>query len=280
MSQKNSLGKGLSAILTATVDDLNMKPSFMRCGIEELYPNRFQPRKNFDDEAQKQLVASLQKTGIIQPIIVRKAENGYEIIAGERRWRAAQAGGLKEVPVIIREAGDLEAAELCLVENLQREELNALEEADAYQTLIDKFGLSQEEISARVGKDRSTIANSVRLLKLPRQVKAALIEKKVSPGHARSLLTLSSAEEQIAVLQEIIKKGLTVRDTERLIKSLTAAPTTKKNSSADPYIMELEKKLASRMMTKVRIKYGKKRGAIEITFSGNEELNRLINILG
>src|SRR3990172_1413817 len=144
---------------------------------------------------------------------------------------------------------------------------------------MDKFGLSQEEISVRVGKDLSTIANSVRLLKLPKQVKAALIEKKISPGHARSLLALNSADKQISVLQDLIRKGLNVRDTERLIKSISAVPAIRKNPSIDPYIKELEKRLTSRMMTKVRIKYGKRRGSIEITFSGDEELNRLISVL-
>lgn len=279
MSQKNSLGKGLGAILSAAVDDLNTRPTFIICGIEELYPNRFQPRKDFNDEAQQQLVASLKQSGIIQPIVVRKTEKGYEIIAGERRWRAAQAARFQDVPIIIREAGDMEVAELSLVENIQREELNAVEEANAYQTLMDKFGLSQEDLSMRVGKDRSTIANTVRLLKLPPEAKTTLIEKKITPGHARSLLALNSAQEQVQVLNLIVKKGLNVRETERLIKNLKEAPDGRTKAPADPQIVELEKKLSARMMAKVRIKYGKKLGAIEIIFSGKEEFNRLMNIL-
>ncbi len=279
MPQKNSLGKGLGAILSSAVDDLNTRPTFIICGIEELYPNRFQPRKDFNDEAQQQLVASLKQSGIIQPIVVRKTEKGYEIIAGERRWRAAQAARFQDVPIIIREAGDMEVAELSLVENIQREELNAVEEANAYQTLIEKFGLSQEDISTRVGKDRSTIANTVRLLKLPPEAKTSLIEKKITPGHARSLLALNSAQEQVQVLRLIVKKGLNVRETERLIKSLKEAPDGRTKAPADPQIVELEKKLSARMMAKVRIKYGKKLGAIEIIFSGKEEFNRLMNIL-
>ncbi|MCX5831402.1 MAG: ParB/RepB/Spo0J family partition protein [Deltaproteobacteria bacterium] len=279
MPQKNSLGKGLGAILSSAVDDLNTRPTFIICGIEELYPNRFQPRKDFNDEAQQQLVASLKQSGIIQPIVVRKTEKGYEIIAGERRWRAAQAARFQDVPIIIREAGDMEVAELSLVENIQREELNAVEEANAYQTLMDKFGLSQEDLSTRVGKDRSTIANTVRLLKLPPEAKTSLIEKKITPGHARSLLALNSAQEQMQVLHLIVKKGLNVRETERLIKSLKEAPDGRTKAPADPQIVELEKKLSARMMAKVRIKYGKKLGAIEIIFSGKEEFNRLMNIL-
>jgi ParB family chromosome partitioning protein len=279
MAQKHSLGKGLGAILSAAVDDLNTRPSFILCGIEELYPNRFQPRKDFNDEAQQQLVASLKQSGIIQPIVVRKTEKGYEIIAGERRWRAAQAAGFPDVPVIIREAGDREVAELSLVENIQREELNAIEEANAYQTLIDKFNLSQDDISARVGKDRSTIANTVRLLKLPQEAKNALIAKNITPGHARSLLALNSPQEQVRVLQLIVRKGLNVRETERLVKGIKEKPVGGNPISADPQIAELEKTLSARMMAKVRIKYGKKRGAIEITFSGKEEFNRLLRIL-
>jgi len=279
MPQKNSLGKGLGAILSSAVDDLNTRPTFIICGIEELYPNRFQPRKDFNDEAQQQLVASLKQSGIIQPIVVRKTEKGYEIIAGERRWRAAQAARFQDVPIIIREAGDMEVAELSLVENIQREELNAVEEANAYQTLMNKFGLSQEDLSTRVGKDRSTIANTVRLLKLPPEAKTSLIEKKITPGHARSLLALDSAQEQVKILNMIVKKGLNVRETERLIKSLKEAPDGRTKAPADPQIVELEKKLSARMMAKVRIKYGKKLGAIEIIFSGKEEFNRLMNIL-
>jgi ParB family chromosome partitioning protein len=279
MPQKNSLGKGLGAILSSAVDDLNTRPTFIICGIEELYPNRFQPRKDFNDEAQQQLVASLKQSGIIQPIVVRKTEKGYEIIAGERRWRAAQAARFQDVPIIIREARDMEVAELSLVENIQREELNAVEEANAYQTLMDKFGLSQEDLSTRVGKDRSTIANTVRLLKLPPEAKTSLIEKKITPGHARSLLALNSAQEQVKILNMIVKKGLNVRETERLIKSFKEAPDGRTKAPADPHIVELEKKLSARMMAKVRIKYGKKLGAIEIIFSGKEEFNRLMNIL-
>ena len=278
MPQKSSLGKGLGAILPDFIDDINKRPSFIMCGIEELFPNRFQPRKDFNNADQKQLVASLKKTGIIQPIVVRKTERGYEIIAGERRWRAAQAGGLQEVPVIVREAGDLEVAEISLIENVQREELNAVEEASAYQTLMDKFGLSQEEISSRVGKDRSTIANTVRLLKLPEKVKQALIIKEITPGHARALLALNSADEQLRTLHLILNKGLSVRETEFLIKGMKKPPVTDK-PNRNPDIVELERRLSSHIMAQVKINYGKTRGKIEVMFTGNEELNRLLNIL-
>src|SRR4030042_760897 len=183
MAQKNALGKGLGAIFPDLINDLDKKKPVLSCGIEELRPTRYQPRKNFDDEKQKQLVASIKTSGVIQPIIVRKSDKGYEIIAGERRWRAAQAAGLKEVPIVVRDATDMETAEISLIENIQREELNPLEEAAAYITLNEKFNISQEEISTRVGKDRSTITTAIRMLKAPAQIKAALVEKKLSAGH-------------------------------------------------------------------------------------------------
>jgi len=279
MTHNNPLGKGLGAILPDLINDLDTMPQFIMCGIEELYPNRFQPRKDFNDEDQKQLVASVKKSGVIQPIVVRKTESGYEIIAGERRWRAAQAAGLLDVPIIIRKAKDMEVAELSLIENIQREDLNVLEEASAYQTLMNKFSLSQEEISSRVGKDRSTIANAVRLLKLPREVKEALIRKSITPGHARSLLSTDSQAEQTRILHLIIKKGLNVRETERLIKGLKDAPKEKKYHVHDPHITDMEKKLSSRMMAPVRINCGRIKGTIEITFRGNKDLDRLLATL-
>ena len=178
MPPKNTLGRGLGAMFPDLLNNIGDKPAFVMCGIEELSPNPFQPRRDFNDETQKELIASVKKSGIIQPIVVRKAVKGYEIIAGERRWRAAQAAGLKEVPVIIRVADDREVAELSLIENLQREALNPIEEADAYQTLMTRFlPLPGGRSPLRIGKDRSTIANIVRLLKLPDGVKKALVGK-------------------------------------------------------------------------------------------------------
>ncbi len=281
MSQKkDALGKGLGAIFSDLLDtDAGRKTSINSCGIEELHPNRYQPRKNFNDEDQKKLIASVQQSGIIQPIIVRKAQQGYEIIAGERRWRAAQAAGLKDVPIVIRKASDLEAAELSLIENIQREELNPLEEADAYVTLMEKFNLSQENISMQVGKDRSTIANTVRLLKLPDKAKTALIEKKISSGHARGLLALTEPEEQIATLDIILKRGLNVRETEKLITKLKQKPAEKKAIINDRYMLDLEKSLTTKCMARVKIKGSAKKGAIEITYTSMDELNRLARYL-
>jgi ParB family chromosome partitioning protein len=280
MPPKNSLGKGLGAMFPDLLEGFNDRPAFVICGIEELSPNRFQARRDFNDKDQQQLVSSVKKSGIIQPIIVRKTAKGYEIIAGERRWRAAQKAGLQKVPVIIRKAQDLEVAELSLIENIQREALNPIEEAEAYQTLTGHFGLSQEDLSNRVGKDRSTIANSLRLLKLPPAVKNALIEKKITSGHARPLLGIDSPKEQLKILETILKNTLSVRDTERLLQNLKKTPPEKRNVKKDPYVMDLERALSKIMMTRVQIYLNqKKAGRIEVLFNSAEDLDRLIKVL-
>jgi len=279
MPPKDSLGKGLGAMFPDLLDSLDEKPNFITCGIEELSPNRFQSRRKFSGKEHEDLVSSIKKNGIIQPIVVRKSDTGYEIIAGERRWRAAGEAGLKDVPVIIREAGDREMAEISLIENIQRENLNPIEEAEAYQTLINRFSLSQGEISSRAGKDRSTIANSVRLLKLPSEVKDVLINKNISAGHARALLALNSAEEQIRILGIILRKGLSVRETELVIGNIKKAPEEKKKPLKDKYIIDLEKELSSTLMTAINIRQSKKVGTIEIKFSNLEELNRLVRLI-
>jgi ParB family transcriptional regulator, chromosome partitioning protein len=280
MPPKNSLGKGLGAMFPDLLEGFNDRPAFVICGIEELSPNRFQARRDFNDKDQQQLVSSVKKSGIIQPIIVRKIATGYEIIAGERRWRAAQKAGLQNVPVIIRKAQDIEVAELSLIENIQREALNPIEEAEAYQILTDQFGLSQEDLSNRVGKDRSTIANSLRLLKLPTQVKQALIEKKITSGHARPLLGIDSSKEQLKFLETIIKNALNVRDTERLLQNLKKAAPEKKSAKKTPYVIDLERALSKIMMAKVKICLNpKKNGRIEIIFNSAVDLDRLVKYL-
>jgi ParB family chromosome partitioning protein len=279
MPQKRSLGKGLGAILPDFLDDISTRPSFILCGIEELSPNRFQSRKDFNDNEQKRLVASVRKNGIIQPIIVRKSGQGYEIIAGERRWRAAQEAGIRDVPIVIRDVEDSDAAEMSLIENIQREDLNSLEEAEAFVMLIEKFNLSQEELSTRVGKDRSTIANTIRLLKLPQEVKQALRNKTLTAGHARSLLALNSPAEQIQVFHAIKKKSLSVRDTERLIQNRKRTLSKTESAKRDPSLLDLENTLSSRLMTAVHVTRGKKSGRIEIKFNTAEELHRLVTLL-
>ena len=279
MSRKDSLGKGLGAMFPDLISHVGDRPSFVMCQIEELVPNRFQPRRDFNDDAQKELITSIKKNGVIQPVIVRKSENGYEIIAGERRWRAAQSAGLKEVPVIIRQASDRELAELSLVENIQRESLNPIEEARAYQTLVQEFSLSQEEISLRVGKDRSTIANTIRLLKLPEDIQKDLIEKKITSGHARALVSLESPEQQIKTAKLIKKSDLTVRKTENLIKNIKKDRTRDNKKYPNEYLDDLQNQLSSVLLTSVKIRAGNKSGFIEIKYADQDELTRLVNLL-
>jgi len=251
MAQKNVLGKGFGAIFPDLIDDFDKKKPALSCGIEELSPNRYQPRKNFNDDDQKKLIASVKQSGIIQPIIVRKkADAGYEIIAGERRWRAAQAVGLKEVPIVIREATDVESATISLIENILREDLNPLEEANAYVTLIETFNLSQEEVSSRTGKDRSTVANTIRLLKLPAKIKEALITRKISAGHARCLLACNTVEEQIAALNLILKKDLNVRETERLIQKAKVITKNKKQNIQKTAFLTILKSIGGKIYGK------------------------------
>ena len=279
MPPKYSLGKGLGAMFPDLLTDVNNRPAFITCGIEELVPNRFQPRRRFRDAEQSELVQSIRKAGIIQPILVRKADSGYEIIAGERRWRAAQTVGLSKVPVIVREATDRDVAEWSLIENLQREDLDPIEEAQAYQTLMEQFGLSQEDVSSRVGRDRSTVANTVRLLKLPDEARRALTERAISAGHGRALLALDSPADQRRALNLIIRRRLSVRQTESLIRLWKRTPKAGAARRKDPYIADLEKTLSSTLKNAVRIRQGRKKGSIEIAFQDVEELNRLSRLL-
>lgn len=279
MPRANSLGKGLGAMFPDLIKYAGERPSLAMCGIEELTPNRYQPRIDFNDDAQKELVESVKTNGVIQPIIVRKAENGYEIIAGERRWRAAQTAGMKEVPIIIRQASDRELAELSLVENIQRESLNPIEEATAFQVLLSEFSLSQDDISEKVGKDRSTVANTLRLLKLPQEIQDEIVNKTISAGHARAILSLDLPDLQINAFRMIKKKALNVRETENLVKKLKQNPEIKKNLTKDQYLEDAQRELSSLLMTKVGIKPGKRSGVIEIKYANNQELDRLLNLL-
>jgi ParB family chromosome partitioning protein len=277
MPPKQSLGKGLGAIFPDLLGSSHEGTPCVICGIEELSPNRYQPRKDFDEKELRSLASSIKKNGIIQPIVVRRSGAGsYEIITGERRWRAAQEAGLKDVPVIIREAKDLDIAEWSLIENIQRQDLNPIEEGEAYQTLIDKFGFAQEEIAIKVGKDRTTITNAIRLLKLPLEAKAALIEKKISAGHARAILALATGKDQVNLLNKIVTKNLNVRQAEEFVKKIKISAPASRESKQDVIMADMEHTLASKLMTAVKISKNKKRGSIVIKFSSLEELNRLI----
>lgn len=274
--KKVTLGRGLDALIPIE----RVGYGYVLLGVEEMRPNLFQPRKDFDEEGIEELASSIQEKGIIQPLVVRKGESGYEIIAGERRWRAAQRVGLTKVPVIIKEASDREALELALVENLQREDLNPVEEAAAYEQLIEDFGLTHDEISKRIGKERSTITNQLRLLKLPDEIKQALVRGEITAGHARAILSLQSYSQSKDVLESIKRDKLSVRKTEKLIHKLSEQKErVNKLYEVDPYIQHLTDELKKTFGTQVKIIDKEGKGRIEIEYYSKNELERLIEIL-
>lgn len=282
--KKSRLGKGLDALIPKEIKEETPENSgILVMPIEKLHPNKFQPRKKFDDASIKELSVSIKEKGIIQPLMVRKAGSSYEIIAGERRWRASQIAGIRNIPVIINDANDEEVLELALIENLQREDLNPIEEAEAYKQLIDIHGLTHDEISKRIGKDRSTVTNQLRLLKLSAKAKEALINGLISPGHARALVTLENESEISEALGIIIKKGLSVRQAENLVKSIGKLKASVKQStesvSKDKFIMDIMDNLKRCLGTKVNISGKAERGKIEIEYYSSEEFDRLIGIL-
>lgn len=277
MMKKTGLGKGMAALLPVVEEE---GKSYFSCPIEQIKPNRSQPRKNFNNAKLEELAASIREKGIIQPIVVRKLDDCYEIVAGERRWRAAQKAGLHDVPVVIQDVSDDTALEMALIENIQREDLNAVEEAEAYHSLMEKFSLSQEEMARRVGKDRSTIANSLRLLRLPAEIKGDIVEERLTMGHARALLALESPEQMKGAREEILKRKLSVRDAEGLVKRLKSAPTAgKRQGGADPHLMDLVEQMKRHFKARVAIRQSGRGGKIEISYSTLEDLSRIIDAL-
>jgi ParB family chromosome partitioning protein len=279
VTKRPALGKGLGALIPDI--EKEDRKNFFLCGIEEISPSKYQPRKGFDEVKLDELAASIKEKGIIEPLIVRKIDGGYELIVGERRWRAAQRAGIKEVPVILRDVTPGEALELALIENLQREDLNPLEEAEAYKRLMDEFHHTQEELAKRIGKDRTTVANAVRLLKLPEEIKASLSDESITNGHARALLGLDTPDEQKAACKEIIKRGLSVRETERLVKRIALRKSKpdadlRPSREEDLLIRNLEETLRRFLGTQVRIPKKGRKGKIEIEFYSDEDLERII----
>ncbi|MCC8050833.1 MAG: ParB/RepB/Spo0J family partition protein [Clostridiales bacterium] len=247
--------------------------------LTQIEPNREQPRKSFDEETLMELADSIRQFGVIQPLIVQKKGDYYEIIAGERRWRAAKLAGLKEVPVIIREFSDQQAVEISLIENIQRENLNPIEEAVAYKRLLNEFELTQEEVADRVSKSRTAVTNSMRLLKLDERVQQMVIEGKLSTGHARALLAITDSELQYQCAQEIYDKKLSVRDVERMVKVLSSPrkEKTKQDDSQDFIYQDLEERMKALLGTKVSIDHrNQNKGRIVIDYYSNEELERLM----
>jgi len=278
MSKRPALGKGIGALISSATQEGRHK--YFLCPVEELRPHSQQPRKSFDDAKMQELVASIREKGVIQPLVVRNHGDHYQIIAGERRWRAAQRAGLKDVPVVIQDVSEDWALEMALIENIQREDLNPIEEAEAYRHLMSSFDLSQDEVAKRVGKDRSTVANAVRLLRLPRSVQEDVTGGRLSMGHARALLALESGARLQEARDQVVKKQLSVRQTEELVKRLKTAPITPpRRKPGDPELADLAVRLQRRLGTQVRIvpqSRGGKGGKIEIAYYSAEELERLL----
>jgi len=297
---KPALGRGLGALLSggaakpspasapsAAAPPVPSGAQVRRVPLTQITPSPLQPRKDFTPEALQELSDSIREQGIVQPLIVRAVNGAYELIAGERRWRAAQLAGLTEVPVVERAATDREVLELALIENLQRENLNALEEALGYSQLGEQFRLTQEEIAKKVGKSRAAVANALRLLKLPAVVQSAVREGKLSVGHAKVILGLADPALQQTAAARVLAGSLTVRQTEQLVAKLSAPKSEGGsgkaevgNASRDPHVADLEHKLIERLGTKVALHYKAGKGTVEVKFYSDDELNRVLEILG
>ena len=274
--KRPALGRGLSALIPdAPLAAPASSERALDVDIDLLRPNQFQPRTQMDEGRIEELSRSIKANGIIQPIVVRKADRGYEIVAGERRWRASQRAGLLKVPVVVRDIPDERLLAAALIENIQREDLNPIEEAVAYRRLADEFGLTQEQIAESVGKDRSSVANYVRLLKLPAAVRDQIASGVLSMGHARALLGLPDEAAQTRVGLEIAEKGLSVRETEALVKRIVEPPAAKVDAPKDVHTRAAEERLRFALGTRVRIVRKGKGGRLEIDFGDESELHRI-----
>jgi ParB family transcriptional regulator, chromosome partitioning protein len=277
VDKRPALGRGLSALipdspLPATDRSLEIDTDLLR-------PNKFQPRTHMDDERIEELAQSIRANGIIQPIVVRRADGGYEIVAGERRWRAAQRAGLMKVPVVVRDIPEERLLAVALIENIQRQDLNPIEEGQAYRRLADEFHLTQEEIADAVGKDRSSIANYVRLLRLPQEVRANVASGTLSMGHARALLGIAEQDALLRLAREIVTRSLSVRETETMIRKIQEPAPPKQEPVKDVHTRAAEDKLRLALGTRVRIVRSRKGGRLEVDFANEDELQRLYELL-
>ena len=278
---RKALGRGLGALLSSdTMVDLGPEPT--EVDVNAIVPGPMQPRTHFDEGALEGLADSIRSQGIIQPLLVRRVADHYELIAGERRWRAARLAGLAKVPVVVKDVPDKDLLEIALIENIQRENLNPIEEAQAYQRLIENVGLTQEALAARVGRDRSYITNYLRLLKLPEDLQTLVVEGRLSTGHARTILGLPGIDQQRKLARQVIDGGLSVRATEHLVrKAVDGTAPAKTASAVDPNIRAAETKLRRALGTQVRIVQlrGEGQGKVEISFFSNQDLDRIYNLL-
>ena len=280
--ERKALGKGLSALIPekAVVGETHREEIvYVQSG--QIKPNPFQPREDFDQQSIEELAQSIKEKGVIQPLLVRRRGDDFELIAGERRLRASNLLGLKEIPIIVRDVSDQDSLELALIENIQREGLNPIEEAHAYQHLMDKFKVTQEKISEVLGKARVTITNTLRLLKLPHEIQEEMKKGRISFAHGRALLEIEDANQQRKLVQDIISKGLSVRELENLIKSSRPKLIKRKigQGQREPLVAILEEQLQHALATKVRISKRKKRGHINIEFYSQEDLERIVNVI-
>ncbi len=309
---KSALGRGLGALLggvsgspkppstapeTAPTASAEIQqkaaphpePLSHHVSLDRIRPSSLQPRKDFSPEALEELADSIRSQGIIQPLTVRSSGDGFELIAGERRWRAAQIAGLKEVPVVIREAGDGAVLELALIENLQRENLNPIEEATGYSQLIDAFNLTQDQAASKVGKNRVVVANALRLLKLAPQVQVYVRDGRLSTGHAKAILGISRTDEQVVAAEKVIREGWNVRQTEQFVAGVIGRPEPgerpRKHSipvgaGKDAHVTDIENRLRERFGTKVQLRYREGKGALEIKFFNDDDLERILRVAG
>ena len=274
--KRPALGRGLSALIPdAPAAPPAASERALEVDIDLLRPNRFQPRTHMDDGRIEELSRSIRSNGVIQPIVVRKADTGYEIVAGERRWRASQRAGLLKVPIVVRDIPDDKLLAAALIENIQRENLNPIEEAHAYRRLADEFGMTQEQIAESVGKDRSSVANYVRLLRLPPEIRDHVGAGTLSMGHARALLGLPDDAAQLRVGRDVVARGLSVRETETLVKRTVAPPVDKQDEQKDVHTRAAEERLRFALGTRVRIVRKGKGGRLEIDFGDENELHRI-----
>ncbi len=280
---KSKLGRGLGSFFDEE-PEIKKGDRVETLRITQVEPNKNQPRHTFNNDKIEELSESIKEHGVIQPIIVVKNDDMYKIVAGERRWRAAKKAGLKEIPAVVRNYSEFQIAQIALIENLQRENLNPIEEALGYQTLINKFSMTQEDVSAKIGKSRSAIANSIRLLSLDEPIREKLISGEISSGHARALLSIEFPEIRMVLLESIISKGLNVRQSEALAKQLQETKPRKKkvnpiNEQLKAQLEVLENRLSSYLGTKVTLIHDKKKGKIEIEYYGNEDLDRILSLI-
>lgn len=291
--EKKGLGRGLSALIPGSETP---QGSVTDISIDSIALNPWQPRRTIDEVTLQELSESIQRFGVIQPIVVRPDEDGkYQLIAGERRLRASRLAGLKEIPAIVRESQDQESLELALIENIQREDINPLDAAVAYRRLMDEFNLSQEEIAKRVGKSRSSVANTLRLLQLPTSVQALLEQRKISEGHARAVLQIQNPNAQVLVAEDIARRGCSVREAERLARNWAIevlgpaakagvvsreTPTSADTEILETHLVAVEEQLKQLFGTRVRVSITKDRGKIEIEFYGEDDLNRILTLVG